>query len=194
MRHLSCRPQSRRPIWPSLRLGLCWLLVATLTAGCAYGPPAGVTAVSSFDAQRYTGKWYEIARLDHGFERGLTDINATYRLLPDGSLEVTNRGYDPKEKTWQQAVGHARFLGDPRKGSLKVSFFGPFYGGYHVVALDRKGYDWALVMGPDRDYFWILARDKQLPEPLRQALLENARRLGIDTGLLIWPSQTRDDS
>ena len=170
------------------------LLTALIgTTGCSTAPPEGVSAVTPFDIERYLGKWYEIARLDHSFERGLTDVSATYRLQADGSVEVVNRGYDPKRGGWREAVGRALFTGDRGRGSLKVSFFGPFYGGYHVVALDQKEYAWSLVMGPDRDYLWILAREKRLPEDVRARLLELARGYGIDVGGLIGVEQSRGD-
>ena len=113
---------------------LLFFLVLLLT-GCV-GMPEGVTPVKNFQLERYLGKWYEIARLDHSFERGLSDVSATYRLQADGSVKVTNRGFDAERKVWKEAVGKALFTDDANHGSLKVSFFGPFYGGYHVVALD----------------------------------------------------------
>ncbi|MCU0937483.1 MAG: lipocalin family protein, partial [Gammaproteobacteria bacterium] len=117
------------------------LLASALgTSGCSTAPPEGVVAVTPFDVRRYEGRWFEIARLDHAFERGLTDVSAIYRLRPDGSVEVVNRGYDPSKGRWREAVGTARFTGAADRGSLKVSFFGPFYGGYHVVALDQQQY------------------------------------------------------
>lgn len=160
-------------------------------AACSTTPPTGMTPVSPFEIARYTGKWYEIARLDHSFERGLSDVSATYRQQPDGSVEVINRGHDGAK--WRQAVGRALFTGPADRASLKVSFFGPFYGGYHVVALDQRDYRWAMVVGPDRDYLWILARDKQLPAGVREQLLSQAGELGIDVSRLLWVSQTRDD-
>jgi apolipoprotein D and lipocalin family protein len=183
--------RSFRCAWPG---AILWLVAVAMLAGCSVNPPPGITPVAPFDAKRYEGKWYEMARLDHRFERGLTDVNATYRAQPDGSIQVINRGFNPEDRAWRQAEGRAYFTGDSRRGSLKVSFFGPFYGGYHVVALDDQDYRWSLVMGPDRDYFWILARDKQIPAALREQLIRRARQFGIDTGKLIWVSQTREDS
>ena len=177
-----------------LRSTLTGLTLLASLAGCSLGPPAGVTVISPFDLQQYAGKWYEIARLDHSFERGLTDINATYSKLPDGDIQVINRGFDPDRSKWKQAVGVAEFTGNPTQGSLKVAFFWPFYGGYHVVELDREHYRWSLVMGPDRDYFWILSKDKHLDTELKQTLLEKVRKLGVDTSKLIWTPQTRSDS
>jgi apolipoprotein D and lipocalin family protein len=149
--------------------------------------------VSPFDVQRYAGKWYEIARLDHGFERGLSDVNATYKLNADGSVAVMNRGYDTSKGEWKEALGVARFTGDASTASLKVSFFGPFYGGYHVIALD-PGYRWAMVIGPTTGYLWILSRDKQLPEGVRERLVAQAAALGVDTRELIWVEHRRSDS
>lgn len=170
-----------------------WLILTASLAGCSMGPPQGVSAVTPFEVSRYTGVWYEIARLDHRFERGLTDISATYKDDGDSSITVINRGFNPESNAWQEAVGHAFFLGDKTVASLKVSFFGPFYGGYHVVALDQKDYRWSLVMGPDRDYFWILLRDRHLSPALKAELLSRVRRLGIAEDQLIWTPQERTD-
>lgn len=181
------RPAGRRACLTTLLLAPLLGLVA-----CSTTPPEGITAVTPFDVNRYAGKWYEIARMDHSFERGLSDVSANYRLQPDGSLEVVNRGFDGERKDWKQAVGKALFTGDANRASLKVSFFGPFYGGYHVVALDPQ-YRWSMVVGPDRGYVWILARDKQLAPEVRTQLLAQARKLGIEVERLIWVGQTRQD-
>ena len=107
-----------------------WLALLLLLTGCAVAPPEGVTPVTGFELNRYLGQWYEIARLDHSFERGLSDVSATYRLQDDGSVQVVNRGFDGKRNEWREAVGRALFTGDPTRASLKEPFFGPFYGGY----------------------------------------------------------------
>jgi len=161
--------------------------------GCSTAPPEGLTSVTPFDVNRYLGKWYEIARLDHSFERGLTDVSATYSLKPDGSLEVINRGFNVSKNEWKSATGRALFTGSQNKGSLKVSFFGPFYGGYHVLALDQTGYQWALVSGPDRDYLWILARDKVLNPAIRDQLVADAKKMGFATDKLIWVEQSKTE-
>ena len=187
---------ARTPLSRRQRLGLLALLVVgtgLLLAGCASTrPPPGVTAVTPFDVQRYAGRWYELARLDHAFERGMTDVTATYTAQADGSVRVVNRGYTPATGQWREAVGKALFTGAPTTGSLKVSFFGPFYGGYHVAALDPD-YRWALVLGPDTSYCWILARDKQLPAAQRDAIVARAQALGVDTSSLIWVPHERQD-
>jgi apolipoprotein D and lipocalin family protein len=162
----------------------------TLLSSCSTDIPKGMTAVSPFDIQRYTGTWYEIARLDHSFERGLTNVSATYNLQTDSSVQVINRGYDPVKKAFKEAKGKAVFTGDSNTGSLKVSFFGPFYGGYHVIALDQADYRWAMIAGPDTDYLWILSRDKQLSSDTKWALISQAKKLGFDTEKLIWVEQT----
>lgn len=177
-----------------LRTFLSILLASGLAisiSGCSTAPPEGLTSVTPFDVNRYLGKWYEIARLDHSFERGLTDVSATYSLKSDGSLEVINRGFNTKKDEWKSATGRALFTGSPNQASLKVSFFGPFYGGYHVLALDQTGYQWALVAGPDRDYLWILARTKTLSPDIRDQLISEAKKMGFATDKLIWVEQSR---
>jgi len=163
-------------------------------AGCAVAPPPGVTPVTDFDLDRYLGRWYEIARLDHPFERGLSQVSATYGLREGGGVQVLNRGYDERTGVWKEAEGRAFFIGDPRVGSLKVSFFGPFYGGYHIIALDQAQYTWALIAGPSRDYLWILARSQRLPPEVREKLLQQAQALGFATDQLIWVQHHQEDA
>lgn len=182
--------QLTRALW----LALATAVISLSMSGCSTAPPEGLTSVTPFDVNRYLGKWFEIARLDHSFERGLTDVSATYALKPDGSLEVINRGFSTKKDDWKSATGRALFTGSPNQGSLKVSFFGPFYGGYHVLALDQTSYQWALVAGPDRDYLWILARTKTLAPAVREQLVAQANKMGFATDKLIWVPHTRSDN
>ena len=147
--------------------------------------PARLTAVSPFDKSRYLGKWYEIARYDLVFERNLNQTTAEYSLNEDGSVRVLNRGYDTVKKNWRQASGTARFVGADTVGMLKVSFFGPFYAGYNVLALDDD-YRYALVCGSNRDYLWILSRTPSLPPDIRSLYLNKARGMGFDTEKLLW--------
>lgn len=163
-------------------------LLALLT-GCATQPPEGVRPVEGFEVSRYLGTWHEIARLDHRFERGLVAVTATYSVRDDGSLRVINRGFDPSACKWREAEGRAKFTGAPTTGQLKVSFFGPFYGGYTIFDLDHREYRWAAVSGPDRDYLWILARTPTLEPAVRERLVDEARGLGFATERLIWVSQ-----
>lgn len=168
------------PLRPTLLLLLSLLLV-----GCT-GVPEGVNPVKGFQPDRYLGTWYEIARLDHPFERGLTAVQATYTQRGDGGVDVLNRGYDASRGRWKEARGRAYFLDGPEVGSLKVSFFGPFFGGYHIFALDPD-YRWALVAGYDHDYLWLLARERQLPPRVVDDLLAKAREAGFGTDRLIFP-------
>lgn len=161
-----------------------WAGAVALLAACS-GVPQGLHPVTGFDAEKYLGHWNEIARLDHGFERGLTDVTADYRKLPDGRIEVLNRGFDAKAKKWKEVKGVARFQGKPDVGSLEVSFFGPFYGAYNVLVLDPQ-YRYAVVAGPDRGYLWILARDRQLDPATLAILVERARGWGFATDKLIY--------
>ena len=160
------------------------VVAAALLTGCT-GVPGGVQPVEGFDAGRYEGTWYEIMRLDHRFERGLTNVEAHYSLRDDGTVDVVNRGFDPEACSWKQVEGRARFRGDPDTASLRVTFFWPFYGGYHVFALDQDDYRWAVVSGPTRSYLWILAREPGLPEATREALVEKARELDFPVDELI---------
>ncbi|OQK16023.1 lipocalin [Methyloprofundus sedimenti] len=153
------------------------------------GIPEGIKPVEQFDVSRYLGKWYEIARLDHRFERGLTAINAEYSLREDGGLKVLNSGYNIKTGERDQAEGKAYFLGKPDIGSLKVSFFGPFYGGYHIIALDKLDYQYAMITGPDLDYLWILARTPTLDQAILQRLIARAKGLGFAVDKLIFTEQ-----
>lgn len=166
------------------RLKIQLFLTVFLLSGCV-GIPDDITAVEGFEVNRYLGKWYEIARLDHSFERGLSHVSATYRLRDDGGIDVVNRGYDAKSGKWEQAEGKAYFVGARDVGRLKVSFFGPFYGAYNVIALDKKAYRYALVCGPNRSYLWILGRDRVLTPETMERLIGFADDLGFETGKLI---------
>ena len=161
------------------------LLSVLLLAGCIR-LPAGVLPVENFQLERYLGKWYEIARLDHSFERGLTRVSAEYRLRPDGGVLVLNRGYSAAEGRWKEAEGKAYFVNRADQGFLKVSFFGPFYGAYGILALDQENYSWALVCGPNRSYLWILARRSVLDEAVLRRLTGQARAAGFATEKLIF--------
>lgn len=150
--------------------------------------PQGVEPVGNFDVERYTGKWYEVARIEHRFEKNLVRTRAEYSLEADGSLRVKNRGFSPGKRVWKEVTGRAQFLGGPSIASLKVAFFGPVYTGYHVVALDED-YRWAMVIGDSLDYFWILSRTTELPSGVRHRLLKQARALGVDMDKVLWVLQ-----
>lgn len=167
---------------------LALLLGTFLLAGCTV-TPQGVTPIENFELDRYLGTWYEIARLDHRFERGLSQVSATYSKRPDGGIDVLNRGLDSRTGQWKEATGRAYFIDEPHVARLKVTFFWPFYGGYNVIALDREHYAYALICGPNRNYLWVLARDRQLDATIIQQLVATAGRLGFETGQLIFVDQ-----
>jgi apolipoprotein D and lipocalin family protein len=148
--------------------------------------PEGVQAVADFDAERYLGRWYEIARLDHSFERNLVNVTAEYSRREDGAVRVRNRGFDTEDNEWSDIEGVARFVGDDDEGYLKVSFFGPFYGSYVVFELEREDYDYAFVSGFNRDYLWLLARTPTVSDALKAEFTEKAASLGFATDELIW--------
>ncbi|KQT34004.1 lipocalin family protein [Methylophilus sp. Leaf414] len=156
-------------------------------------PLAEQTIVRSFDPAQYLGTWYEIARLDNRFEKGLEQVTANYTLQDDGSIKVVNRGFDPQKKDWSEAVGKAKFI-DPanadgsRTGRLKVSFFGPFYGDYNILILDKPYYNYALVSSGS-EYLWILSRTPQLTYPIKQHLIAKAKELGFATEKLLFIRQ-----
>lgn len=150
--------------------------------------PEGAQVVKSFDAQKYLGKWYEIARFDFRFERNLDHTTATYSLNDDGTIKVDNQGYNYVKKKNSQAIGKAKFRGDKTEAALKVSFFGPFYAAYNVIALDSE-YKYALIVGKNLKYLWILSREKTIPDDIKQVYLKQARDLGFDVDKLIWVNQ-----
>ncbi|OBU26514.1 lipocalin family protein [Photobacterium aquimaris] len=160
----------------------------SLLSGCTTGKPNNVEPITHFDVNRYLGQWYEIARLDHSFERSLDQVTATYSLNPDKSIKVINRGFNITDQQWQQAQGKAKFVGQPNIGHLKVSFFGPFYGSYIIFALE-KDYSAALVSSYNYDYLWVLARDKTLSPKVLNKYLTLAKQVGFDTDKLIYPQQ-----
>ncbi len=172
---------ARRPFFITAVL----FLTLVFQSGCI-GVPDGTQVVTGFELDRYLGKWYEIARLDHRFERGMSNVTANYSMRDDGGVSVVNRGYKADDDEWEEAVGKAYFVGDTDVGQLKVSFFGPFYGGYNIIELDKNDYQYALVAGPDRDYLWILARTPELDPEVLSALVGKARELDFPTDELIY--------
>lgn len=161
------------------------LLLSLLLSGCIRSPE-GITVVDQFALNRYLGNWYEIARLDHPFERELSRVTASYSLREDGGIQVLNRGYNTATKTWEQAEGKAYPLGAPGTAALKVSFFGPFYASYNIIALDKADYGYAMVCGPNRSFLWILSRTPRLSSQVLQQLVNQAATLGFATDQLIF--------
>lgn len=162
-------------------------IVGNLLGGCL-GLPEGVRPVDEFNLERYLGKWYEIARLDHSFERGLDRVTAEYSLREDGGIRVVNKGFSTDNKKWKEIEGKAYFVGDSNEGHLKVSFFGPFYGSYVIFDLDKE-YQHAFVAGVNKSYLWLLARTPTVSESLIKRFVDQANDLGFETDDLIFLNQ-----
>jgi apolipoprotein D and lipocalin family protein len=145
--------------------------------------------VGDFDIARYAGTWYEIARLDHPFERGLRSVTAEYTPRDDGTIRVVNTGYDPGQEAWTAVEGTARFKGSRDVGLLEVTFFWPFYGTYKIIGLDKTRYAYAMVTGATYDYLWILSREPVMRETTLDALVTSAREMGFATRRLIYVDQ-----
>ncbi len=167
---------------------ICLALLAFLAACTKL--PSGVTPVHDFDKDKYLGKWYEIARLDHRFEAGLSQVTADYSLRDDGGIRVINRGYSAADGEWREVEGRAYFIDDDSTAHLKVSFFGPFYSSYVVFDLDldadKARYETAFVSGYNKSYLWLLARTPVVSDELISRFVNKARSLGFDTGSLLY--------
>lgn len=161
------------------------LLLPLSLSGCL-GIPESVKPITSFEVQSYLGKWYEIARLDHSFEEGLSQVTAEYKIRDDGGISVLNRGFSAVENKWKEAEGKAYFVNNASEGYLKVSFFGPFYGSYVIFYLDSKNYEYAFVSGPNTDYLWLLARTPAVEQSIINTFIQMAKERGFDTERLIW--------
>lgn len=145
-------------------------------------------SVTGFELEKYLGTWYELARMDHRFERGMSHVTATYSLKPNGNVKVLNQGFVKSKNKWKSASGYAKYLDAPNVGAFKVTFFWPFFGGYHIVEL-AEDYSYALVAGDSENYLWILSRTPEVSEDIWTSLLQRARTLGYDTDALIKVDQ-----
>lgn len=175
-----------------LGAALLGAISAVLLTSCSSNTvPEGASPVKPFDVNRYTGKWYEIARLDFKQERGLNNTTAQYSLKDDGTIKVVNRGYDFEKGEWKEATAKARFVDSKNEGKLEVSFFGPFYSGYNVIAIDPD-YQYALVAGESLKYLWLLSRKTTMPENIKQDYLAKAEAIGYQTDDLLWVEHDRN--
>lgn len=152
--------------------------------------PESVTPINDFELDRYLGKWYEVARLDHSFERGLEQVSAEYSLREDGGVVVKNRGYSTEKQEWKEASGKAFFVNEQDKGHLKVSFFGPFYGSYIIFELDKENYQYAFISGPNVKNLWFLSRTPTVKKEMMDHFIKQAKALGFNTEELIFVNQT----
>ena len=167
---------------------LSLIFLCTALSGCL-SVPQNVAPVDGFELNKYLGKWYEIARLDHSFERGLDNVTAEYSLRDDGGVKVVNKGFSTADNKWKEAEGKAYFVRDPAEGYLKVSFFGPFYGAYIVFELDKEGYQYAFITSYDKSYLWLLARTPVVSDEVLNRFVQKSGELGFATDKLIFPKQ-----
>ena len=172
-----------------MRMMLGAIAAAMALSGCVSGPKVNNAPVAALDLSHYLGEWYEIARFDHSFERGVEQAKAKYSLKDDGTIEVVNSGI--KNGKLKTAIGKGKTTDTP--GLLRVSFFGPFYADYRVMLID-KGYSHALVGSGSADYLWLLSRTPELSETAKSELLAEAQRRGYDAGELIWVRQGKDET
>lgn len=156
------------------------------------GLPDGAIPVSDFKLARYLGQWYEIARFNYRFERGLENVSAHYSLNRNGTVKVINRGQEIDTGQWKESTGKAKFAGEENTGMLKVSFFWPFYAPYNVIAI-ADNYQYALVAGKNLDYLWLLSRAPVMPDGVRNSFLQKASAIGYDVGKLVWTKQQAAD-
>ena len=166
--------------------------VAFVLYSCGSTIPKKAVAVTNFDKAKYLGKWYEIARLDYKWERNLDNVTAEYSLNDNGTIRVDNKGYDVKKDRWEQSIGKAKFVKKDNVGMLKVSFFGPFYSGYNVVAVDSD-YKYALVAGESLKYMWILSRETTMPESIKADFLIKAQEIGYNISDLVWVNHDKSN-
>lgn len=161
------------------------LLTSFFVFGCSSNPTPVAPVIEKFEATKYLGKWYEIVRLPHSFEEGLERVTAEYRLNNDGTIEVTNRGYNIELGEWETAIGHAKPVGT---AMYKVTFFWPFYGGYYISELQTNeagDYSVAVITSDSYEYFWVLSRTPNVPESVLDEIMKKAEVWGYDTNLMI---------
>ena len=167
-------------------------LIALLMLACT-GTPEGIHAVQNFKLDRYLGHWYEVARLDHSFEKGLCNVTAEYTLREDGGITVLNKGWSVEKGEWKSTEGRAYFVDDPGTGHFKVSFFGPFYGAYVIFKLDETDYQYAFVTSYSKDYLWLLSRTPTVSDAITNEFIELSKNKGFKTHDLIFVDHTKPE-
>lgn len=174
--------------WPIILSAGLGAVAFTLSFASCVSIPKNATAVRNFDQQKYLGKWFEVARLDFKYEKHMSHVTAVYSMNSDGSIRVENRGYHELKQEWKTSTGKAKVVKEPTEARLKVSFFGPFYSGYNVIAIDQD-YKYALVAGNNLKYLWLLSRQETMPDQVKNNYLKRARDLGYQIDDLVWTVQ-----
>lgn len=165
--------------------------MSLLITACATTLDPDVVPVSNFKADKYLGQWYEIARIENRFEKGLSQVTANYSYREDGAIKVVNRGYNDKKEKWEEATGKAYFVGDESTGHLKVSFFGPIYGPYVVFDLDEN-YQNSFVTNHNKKYLWFLSRNANVSTEMKEKFINKINMMGFETQNLVWVDQTKN--
>ena len=174
----------------ALRITALFILLAS-AFGCARSTRS-IEPVRGFDVHRYSGKWYEIARFPHSFEKGLTHVTAEYGLEKNGTISVLNKGYDPQKQKWKSARASARFSGPKDMGLLSVTFFKPFSAPYKIIHLDKESYQYALLTSSSYKYLWILSRAPTMKRETLDSLIQKATSYGFDVTKLLLVEQGKN--
>lgn len=175
-------------------------LMSILFLSACTGLPDNVKPIEHFSEENFQGKWYEIARLDHSFERDLEQVSANYEARDDGGIRVINRGFNSTTQEWKEAEGKAYFIDKRNTGHLKVSFFGPFYSSYIVFEqgpltlipssiTENNKNDYAFVSGYNTNYLWLLSRQPKVSEAIKTRFIQQATLLGYPVEDIIWVNQ-----
>lgn len=159
------------------------LFMLFLICACAKNEIPQNLIVQNFDANKYLGTWYEIARIDNRFEKDLTDVKADYSIKDNGKIKVVNSGYNT-EKQENKSIEGVAYVIEDGVGQLKVSFFRPFYAYYNIIILD-KNYKYAVVTGGNYEYLWILSRESKMSNSLYSELINKIANMGFDTSKII---------
>lgn len=156
-------------------------LLCLLTLGCSKPEPK-VEHLAAFDATRYLGQWYEIKRLDHSFERGVSQARAEYTPLADGQFLVVNTGLKNGNK--QQFIATAKPTEIKNFYKIYAKNF-PFIAANYRVAWVDDNYQYAIVTSTSFEYLWFLSRTPTIPEYILQQMLQISAGLGFDNSKLI---------
>ncbi len=183
-------PRSSRTWLPTVAVGLAALAAYWMVSSKAKKElvTVNIDPIDNFEVERFVGDWYEIARIEHGVGKPLTRSRVEYEMDDDGSLSIVSRGFHTGTNRWVEARGTARFVGSPNFGAMKASFFGPFYEGYHIVAIDAD-YQWAMVMGDTADSFRLLSRKPVLDGATADRLVYQAEKMGVEADRIHWVMQ-----
>ena len=151
------------------------------------GPP--LETVRHVDLDRYTGRWFEIARYPNRFERKCDrDVTAEYSKKENGTIRVVNACVT-RTGAIERSEGTAKIVDPSTNAKLKVTFFWPFYGKYWIIGLGDQ-YEYAVVGEPSREYLWILSRTPAIQDALYRKILLQVAASGYEPRKLVKTTQT----